>query len=139
MEITITWRHVIWAGALLLVAFAFHSCSQLFSEDTLETLESTSPDGMYRCSVKLTHDGQARTYITVHGLSLAPRPEWKVVAEEVVEDDSAGRSNYSIDWQYDERRRTTGVIVFGDFGGPPYPGEIIFRHHMPAPSTRAGP
>jgi len=142
ISVTITWRHVVWTAVLLLVALGLYSCSELLSaldEETLETLRSTSPDGMYRCSVKLTHDGQARTYITLHGRCPSPRQQWQVVAEELVEDDSACRSNYSIDWQYDDRHRTTGVTVFGDFGTPPYPGEIIFSHSVPAPSTQASP
>jgi hypothetical protein len=53
---------------------------------------------------------------------------WEDIKREPIDvDDSACRSNYSINWEYDDKHRTTGLIVFGDYGSPPFPGEIIFK------------
>jgi hypothetical protein len=66
-------------------------------------------------------------------LSSSEEKVWEDVKRQPIQvDDSACRSNYSITWQYDEKHRTTGVTVFGDYGTPPFPGEIIFTMPLSA-------
>ena len=56
----------------------------------------------------------------------------EVEREPIPVDDSAGRSNYSIAWEYDGKHRTTGLVVFGDYGSPPFPGETVFKMPLKA-------
>ena len=100
---------------------------------------SISPDGMYRCEVIETQrSGDCETHITIY-VSNDPFHEssqgrWKLLTEyDASTHDSAARSNYSIDWEYDQQHRTQEVIVFGDFGTVPFPGKVLYRTALGTP------
>ena len=117
---------VILAIPVFLVYYFFFHESVTF-EDV-----SISPDGMYKCEVRETSDGyQSEALIKVYrrkNLICVSGPDlWELFEEEEVYNDSSCRSNYSIDWEYDDERRTTKLVVFGDFGTPPFPGEILLE------------
>jgi len=124
------------AGAVIVVAgIAFLAYRFLGEKVSFETV-SVSPDGMYRCEVIETQSlGQCKAKIRVFQRSNSVEDPWELLESEEISNDSACRSNYSVDWQYDGRNRTELVTVFGDFGSPPFPGDIIFE--MPiAPESR---
>ena len=118
------------AGAVfvLIAGLVYFTHRALFADKvTFETF-SSSPDGMYRCHVRETHErGSCRATVRLFRWTGSADEPWELIRTEEVYNDSAVRSNYSVDWQYDAQRRTQGVIVFGDFGTPPFPGEVIFQ------------
>jgi hypothetical protein len=61
--------------------------------------------------------------------SLYP-PEWEVLDSGDINNDSACRSNYSIDWEYNDKHRAKKVVVFGDFGSAPFAGTIIYQRSL---------
>ncbi|HUT58904.1 MAG TPA: hypothetical protein VNA25_13740 [Phycisphaerae bacterium] len=115
---------------VLLLALLVH---RFFAWRTTYRLVCNSPDGMYRCTIQeKARNGQVRAYVALHRRSsLYSDPNWRVVKEQHLSSGSACRSNYSIDWHYDANHRTTGLTVFGDFGSPPFEGEVIFEWVWP--------
>ena len=114
----------------------------LFAERVTQFVQSVSPDEMFRCtlaeSAGATSHGTRGVHSEIVVETRSPRDDtqWEYVKREPIPiDDSARRSNYSITWEYDAKHRTTGVTVFGDYGRPPFPGEIIFK--MPLGAARA--
>ena len=97
---------------------------------------SVSPDGMYKCKLAETSTPyQSKALIKVYKRKdLYGGNLWDLLKNQHVYNDSSCRSSYSIDWQYDKEKRTTGLIVFGDFGSLPFPGERIFEMTF-SPST----
>lgn len=108
---------------------------------TTAYVESTSPDGMYHCTVKEKSTyAQSRAVITVYRRKnldkIVGRNLWEPFLTEPVYNDSARRSSYSVDWSFDEKHRTLGITVFGSFGSPPLDGEIIFQKRFETDSQK---
>lgn len=122
-------RKALVAGIIIVVAVgAFFVYRTFFGEKVPFETASISPDGMYRCEVHESYTtGQCRTSIKVFHRAGSGDNPWQLVKAKEVANDSACRSNYSVDWRYDSKHRTEGVVVFGDFGSPPFPGEVIFE------------
>ena len=122
-------RKALIAGAIVVVAAAaFFVYRSFFGEKVSFETASVSPDGMYRCEVRETYDfGQCKATIKVFHRNGSGDAPWTLVKTEHIRNDSACRSNYSVDWEYDEHYRTERLVVFGDFGTPPFAGEIIFE------------
>jgi hypothetical protein len=124
-------------GAVILGAMAVWHWA--FGEHITASVQSVSPDGMFRCTLtEWWGEGTIQAKVVIEkrnqrNLYLIASPEndreiWEDVKREPLPvDDSAGRSNYSIVWEYDGKHRTTGLTIFGDYGTPPFPGETIFR------------
>ncbi len=125
--------------AILVVVLVGVTYWVFFGERVSFEAVSVSPDGMYKCQVKETYTvGQCGAMIKVYHRQ--PGDDvWKLLKEAEVYNDSVVRSNYSIDWEYDDKHRTRKLIVFGDFGGPPFPGEVIlempFSSEIPAEAS----
>lgn len=133
-------RKTLIAGVIvIIVAVVFFAYQSFFGEKVSFETTSISPDGMYRCEIRETyyHFGQCKTTIKVFRRNGSGNAPWTLAKTEHISNDSVCRSNYSVDWQYDEHHRTRGLIVFGDFGTPPFPGEIIFEMQIvSAPDVR---
>lgn len=103
----------------------------LTRETTTACVQATSPDGMYRCTVEEKSTAtQSNVVITVYRrkiMVLSGTNLWEIIDNKEVRNDSASRSNYSIDWSLDKKNRTRGITVFGDFGSPPFPGEVLLQ------------
>ncbi len=118
----------------------------LHTDNITALVQSNSPDGMFRCTLtewngQMPRGGwgiQAKILVEkrkTHYRVTDPDKErlWEDLKREPIDvDDSACRSNYSIAWEYDSKHRTTGLIVFGDYGSPPFPGEVIFKMPLKA-------
>ena len=113
----------------------------LFAEHVRHFVQSVSPDGMFRCTVTQRWCRGSRAEVLLEGWKEERRgsddgPWESMTRQDLAGDTSACRSNYSITWQYDAKHRTTGVTVFGDYGSPPFPGEIIFKMPLGAPEAK---
>lgn len=100
---------------------------------------SVSPDGMFKCELtERSNGGQSAGEIVLYQRMSPWTPEdWEAVDKGGVYNDSACRSNYSINWAYNEKHRSTGVVVFGDFGGAPFAGTMVYERTLdPAAKLR---
>lgn len=107
----------------------------LCGEWVTASVQSASPDGMFRCTLtERWSGGLAGGYeakVVVEKMNGQWR--WEEVKQAPVDVDvSLPRSNYSIIWEYDSKHRTTGLILFGDYGSPPFRGTVLFRMSMKA-------
>ena len=133
-------RRIFVAVTALVLGLAKAAWQSLFGDHVTALVQSNSPDGMFRCTLTewsgtMPRGGcgiQAKILVEARSnpsrYSKDGKELWDDIKREPIPvDDSACRSNYSIAWEYDGKHRTTGLIVFGDYGSPPYPGEIIFK------------
>ncbi len=119
------WRLLALVAATVLAVSGVLMLRHLFGEHETASVESVSPDGMFRCTVtERASTGQCRSEIVLYSRQ-GTSGFWTETNRRSVQNDSACRSNYSVDWDYDEKHRTTGLKVFGDFGSPPFPGEVL--------------
>jgi hypothetical protein len=103
----------------------------LFHMHTTAHVVSVSPDGMYKCElIERTNGGQSPAQIVLYRRLSPWTPDWGILDSADVHNDSACRSNYSVDWEYNEKHRSTGVVVFGDFGGAPFEGTVVFERAL---------
>ncbi len=122
------------AIVLLCVGFYF----LFFHMRTSEQVVSVSPDGMYKCEVTERSNGShCVAQIMLYRQRSSWSADWAVMDKREVSNDSACRSSYSIDWSFNEKFRSTGVTVFGDFGGPPFAGTILYRQTL-EPDAKPG-
>ena len=132
---------VVGIGILVVVAIGIVLIHHVFFREWTSFEDtSVSPDGMYKCELKETQTpGQCNALIKVYQrkdlTALSGEDLWEPLEEAKVYNDSVSRSSYSIDWEYDDDHRTRKLIVFGDFGTPPFPGEIIFEMPL-TPKTK---
>jgi hypothetical protein len=120
-----------------LVVFLLLLCSvclgvyyMFFHVRTTAHVASVSPDGMYKCEVTERgnpYGNQTAKIVLYRHWWWPDKQDWKIQDSNEIGGDSACRSNYSIDWEYNAKRRSTKVIVFGDYGSPPYEGRVVFE------------
>ncbi len=122
---------ILLVAALALVVLPLVWYQRVTRERTTAWIQSSSPDGMFRCTVtERASPGRSGTEIVFEGRRKnLTSPDsvglWVEIKRANVNNDSASRSNYSVGWEYDEKHRTTGITVFGDFGTPPFPGKVL--------------
>jgi len=101
-------------------------------------IESVSPDGMYRYELAERSD-KFNVDVTFALYQRASDSDWELMEAGKIPTDSAAPSNWSIDWQYDDKRRTTGIVLFGDYGSPPFEGTVVYRKSLdPGAKLRGG-
>jgi hypothetical protein len=145
-------RYGLWALLILVtvlpLALGVVLWRSLFCEHVTALVQSNSPDGMFRCTLTEWSGTMPRGGQGIQAKILVERRNkknlilpssaggkelWDDVKREPIQvDDSACRSNYSVAWEYDGKHRTTGLTVFGDYGTPPYSGEIILTMPLAA-------
>jgi len=116
--------------SLLLLCSVYYT---FFHVRTTAHFVSVSPDGMYKCEVTewgRRNGNQTAKIVLYRQWRFPDREDWKIQDSNEIGGDSACRSNYSIDWEYNAKRRSTKVIVFGDFGSPPYEGTVIYERPL---------
>ena len=92
-------RKALTAGVAVAVAVAaVFAYRAFFGEKVSFETASISPDGMYRCEVRESYTtGQCRASIKVFQRAGLGDNPWQLVKAEEVANDSACRSNYSVD------------------------------------------
>lgn len=102
-----------------------------FHERISERAVSVSPDGMYKCRViERCSVGQSNGEVILWRRMSPWKPDWEMMDRGDIYNDSASRANYTINWMYNDKRRSTGIIVFGDFGGAPFSGTVVFQRAL---------
>jgi len=120
------------AVAVVLVLLCLGVYFAWFHMWTTAHVVSVSPDGMYKCELTERSDvGQSVGRVILYRrMSPWDRADWQVLDSGDVRNDSVSRSNYSIVWAYNEKQRSTKVIVFGDFGSAPFEGTIVYERTL---------
>jgi len=117
--------------AAVLIAIGLGVYFLYFAAQTTAHVVSVSPGGMYKCELTERLNGDQSTAQIVLYRRMSPwKPDWEVVDSADVYNDSACRSSYSIDWEYNDKHRSTGVVVFGDFGGAPFEGTTVYERAL---------
>ena len=109
-----------------------------FHMSTTAHVVSVSPDGMYKCELtERANSGQSIAEVVLYRRMSSWEADWEAMDSQEIRNDSACRSNYTIDWAYNKENRSVGVTVFGDFGGAPFSGTAIYTHDLdPAAKLR---
>ncbi len=106
---------------------------QFFRPETTHEVESTSPDGMYRCRVmEKTRTGSSIAHIH---LDRRDGDRWHEFSHKEDSNDSAVRAAYSVDWDFDEQHATRGVTVYGLVSLSSKP-DVIFTWRSPEQANR---
>jgi hypothetical protein len=128
----------------LALGFGKAAWQLLFRDHVTALVQSTSPDGMFRCTLTEWSGWKPRGGWGVQAKLVVEKRKsdytgpdkergWEAFKREPINvDDSACRSYYSIAWEYDAKHRTTGLILFGDYGSPPFQVETIFKMPLTA-------
>jgi hypothetical protein len=99
--------------AVLVVLAAWFYVSYLHYYPTAAS-ESLAPDGEYRIGIKeRSSSGQSFTIVRVERRDGPQSDKWHAVYTARVDNDSLPARPYAVDWEYDDRFRTTGARVFG--------------------------
>jgi hypothetical protein len=133
-----------WGGAVLAVVVGGAVLATpaviwylLFAPRATSTTESTSSDGMLRCTLTEWwgwHEGGSCFFatVTVERRKKVGEDVWEyVVRQEVHPVDDSATGCYYISWSDDRERGTTVLTVLGDYGPGPIPKKTIFTASLP--------
>jgi hypothetical protein len=94
-----------------------------FAEHSDFPFQSTSPDGVFRCTIREWTGGlfsatglSGKREAIIEKWNLASQTWQEVGREPVVGCDSVGIKNWSITWQLDNQGHTIGLTASGDGG-----------------------
>lgn len=134
-------RFIVVAGSIGLIGIALLVYFVFFRSSPVTAFaQSSSPDGMYRCTVteKCTGMGEMQFEIVIDrrnlrtagdGSSFLIGTGWDNIYRDSYES-SCGNSNYSIVWEYNDRHLTTGLTIFSDTEPPYWDGNIILKRPL---------